>query len=76
MVGDSAARRTRRALRDLERARQAVALARAERRDPWEVAALVQRERELADRALAVEDDLDRSLPVMRGKETLRWPVR
>jgi hypothetical protein len=76
MVGDSAARRTRRALRDLERAREALAQALAERQDPWRVAELRNRERELADRALAVEDDLDRSLPVMRGKETLRWPVR
>ena len=75
MVGDSAARRTRRVLRDLERARDALARAREERRDPWELAALVARERELADRALAVEDDLDRSLPVVRTKGE-PWPVR
>lgn len=76
MPGDSHARRTRRVLRDLERARNALAQARAEHQDPWRVAELVARERELAERALAVEDELDRSLPAVRGRETMRWPVR
>lgn len=72
----SHARRTRRALRDLERAREDVARAKELRLDPWRVSELEQRERELADRALAVEDELDRSLPAVRGRETMRWPVR
>lgn len=75
MVSDSYARRTRRALRDLERAREAVAQARAERADPWRLAELVQRERELADRAMAQEDQLDRSGPRAATKGE-PWPVR
>lgn len=67
--------RTRRALRELERAREAVAQARAERRDPWYVTELEQRERELAERAVALDEELDRSLPAMRGKGE-PWPVR
>jgi len=42
----------------LEAAREALARARAERQDPWRVAELVQRERELTDRALALEEEL------------------
>lgn len=75
MAGNAHARRTRRALRDLERAREAIAQAKTEQRDPWYVAELVQRERELADRAMAVEDELDRGGPRARtGVEP--WPMR
>jgi hypothetical protein len=75
VAGDSHARRTRRALRELERAREAVAQAVAERQDPWRVAELRQRERELADRATAQEDDLDRGGLRARTRGT-PWPVR
>jgi hypothetical protein len=75
VAGDSVARRTRRALRELERARDAVAEARASRQDPWRVSELEQRVRELTDRAMATEDALDRSVPSM-GTGAKPWPVR
>ena len=71
----SVARRTRRQLRELERARDALAQAKAERKDPWFVSELELRVRELNDRAMATEDELDRSIPAARtgGRP---WPVR
>lgn len=66
MTSDSVARRTRRRLRELEAARDAVAQAKQERKDPWCVAELELRVRELTDRAMAQEDELDRSGPRAR----------
>jgi hypothetical protein len=75
--GDSHARRTRRLLRELERARDAVARAKAERADPWQVAELEQRERELSERAVEVEDVLDREGGGPRARTRGEpWPVR
>lgn len=75
MAGDSVARRTRRALRELERARDALAKAKDDRKDPWHCQELELRIRELTDRAMATEDALDRSVPSM-GTGAKPWPVR
>jgi hypothetical protein len=66
----------RRRLRELERAREAVARAVAERKDPWYIEELRQRERALHDRALAAEDAYDEgSGPAPRGPAE-PWPVK
>lgn len=70
------ARRTRRALRDLELAREALASAKAARQDPWSVAELELRVRDLTDRAMAVEDELDRSGGERARTRGYAWPVR
>jgi hypothetical protein len=49
---DTEQKKRRRQLRYLALAREAVARARAERRDPWEVAMLVERHDRLAAEAL------------------------
>ena len=75
MNRSSVARRTRRQLRELERAREALSAAKAERKDPWHCQELELRVRELSDRAMATEDDLDRSIPAVRTGAR-PWPVR